>query len=371
MAGRSTIDAIQTLRILIEKARGNKEDLHLRFVDLEKAFDRVPRDLVWEALRSHDIPEQIVLVIMELYAGSRTRIRTTAGLSEEFDVNVGVSQGSALSPLLFILVLNHLKCHLMNDSVWSLIFADDIVLVAKTAEELEAELEKWRETLESNGLRISRKKTEYMFIDLINAEIPGPRNTICLASEPLNMIDSFTYLGSLITNDGKCDKTVDHRIQAGWLKYRSVTGVLCDKRMPVKLKGKIYNTIIKPVLMYASETWTRLQSHNKRMQVTENKMLRWSGGVTLFDHVPNKYLLGSFGIKDDIHAKLNEKQIRWYGHVLRRDETHVTKKALEIPEMRKGRGRPKETWWRNAKKRAEEADLEEDMATNRPMWNLG
>lgn len=292
-------------------------------------------------------------------------------MSDEFQVNVGVSQGSALSPLLFIIVLNHITSHLMNNETsWALIFADDIVLVADTREELEWELEKWREALETNGLRISRKKTEYMYMNFTADATVGPQDTIRIASEPLNMVDAFTYLGSMISRDARCDRAVDHRIQAGWLKYRSVSGVLCDKKMPVKLKGKIYNTIVKPVLMYGSETWTRLQPHTNRMQVTENKMLRWSGSVTLLDHLPNKYLWGSFGIKENMRAKLDERQLRWYGHVLRREDHHVAKKALAIPETRRQRGRPKESWWRNASRRAAQANLDEESVTNRRTWNL-
>lgn len=99
-----------------------------------------------------------------------------------------------------------LTSHLNDDSKWALIFADDIALIANTAVELEEDLEKWRDALESNGMRISRKKTEYM---AIQHDPIMPQNTIRLTSEPLNMIDSFTHLGSLISNDAKHDKAVD------------------------------------------------------------------------------------------------------------------------------------------------------------------
>lgn len=370
MAGKSTTDAIQTLRIVVEKSRDNKQDLHIAFIDLEKAFDRVPRDLVWEALRWHAVPEQIVLVIQGMYSNLRTRVKCTVGLTDYFFIKMGVSQGSALSPLLFILVLNYLTSHLMDVLPWSLIFADDIALVAFTREELESTLEKWRDVLERNGMRLSRKKTEYMLLKFSDDPEIGPRNTIRLDSEPLQMVDSFTYLGSVISNEGKCDQAVNHRVQAGWLKWRAVSGVLCDNRMPIKLKGKVYNTIVKPVLMYGSETWTRLQSHNQKMQVTENKMLRWSGGVTTFDKIRNSHLYGSFGIGPSIELRLNEQQLRWFGHVMRREDDHITKKAMSIPESRRGRGRPKETWIRNARKRAEAANLNDQDAQERRRWNL-
>lgn len=371
VSGKSCADAIQTLRIVTEKCRENKQDLHLVFIDLEKAFDRVPRDIVWAALRWHGVPEQIVDVIIDMYKNTTTKIRTTVGLSEHFTVDVGVSQGSALSPLLFILVINYLTLDLMEDLPWTLIFADDIALAGHTMQQLEGVLEKWRSALEENGLRISRKKTEYMFLHFSDEELQRPINTIRLAEEPLNIVESFTYLGSTMTSDGKCSKDVQHRIQAGWLKWRSLSGVLCDRKIPIKLKGKIYNTVVKPVMLYGSECWTRLKSDTQKLSVAENRMLRWAGGVTLMDKVQNKYLHGSFGLKEPIHAKLDERQVRWYGHILRRPDDHITRKALAIPETIPRRpGRPKETWLRNVKKRMEDVNLSENRATDRRTWNL-
>lgn len=371
VSGKSCADAIQTLRIVIEKCRDNRQDLHMVFIDLEKAFDRVPRDIVYASLRWHGVPERLVKVVMDMYAQNRTRIRSTAGISDEFTVNVGVSQGSALSPLLFILVINYLTVDLMEELPWSLIFADDIALAAHSMQDLEDVLEKWRKALEDNGLKISRKKTEYMSFHFSTHDVMRPQNTVRLDGEPLTLVDSFKYLGSMITNDGKCDKDVQHRIQAGWLKWRSLSGVLCDKKIPIKLKGKVYNTIIKPVLLYGSECWTRLSTHTQKMNVTETRMLRWSGGVTLFDRVRNKHLLGSFGVKEPMNAKLDERQIRWYGHLLRRPEEHITRKAMSIPEtMTRGRGRPRETWMRNVQRRMRDANLSETGAPNRREWNL-
>jgi hypothetical protein len=371
VSGKSCPDAIQTLRVVIEKHRDNKKDLHLVFIDLEKAFDRVPRDIVWTALRWHGVPEQLVNVVKDMYERNTTSIRSTAGLSEKFSVNVGVKQGSALSPLLFILVINYLTSAIMDDLPWTLIFADDIVIAAESTEQLERVLEKWRKALEDNGLKISRKKTEYMFLNFTDSDVIGPQNTIKLGGEPLTIVESFRYLGSVITNDGKCDKDVQHRIQTGWMKWRSLSGVLCDRRMPIKLKGKIYNTVIKPVLLYGSECWTRMKTHTQKMSVTETRMLRWAGGVTLLDRLQNKHLLGSFGVKESIQAKMDERQTRWYGHILRRPEHHITRKAIAIPNPLVRRpGRPKETWERNVRKRIQQAELTEEDAPNRRIWNL-
>ncbi|KAI5749565.1 hypothetical protein M8J76_009230 [Diaphorina citri] len=108
VSGKSTMDAVQTVRIMVEKYRDAKKNLHLVFIDLEKAFDRVPRTLIYEALRSHDVPEEYVRLIMDMYDKTTKQIRCTSGISSKFNIKVGVHQGSVLSPLLFIMIINHL-----------------------------------------------------------------------------------------------------------------------------------------------------------------------------------------------------------------------------------------------------------------------
>ena len=70
----------------------------MAFVDLEKAFDRVPRKVLWWALRYVKVEEWIIDVIKAMYAGATTAVKLPSGISEEFEVKVGVHQGSMLSP---------------------------------------------------------------------------------------------------------------------------------------------------------------------------------------------------------------------------------------------------------------------------------
>ena len=81
----------------------------MAFVDLEKAFDRVPRKVIWWALRKLGVDEWIVRVVQDMYSNARSRVCVGEGHSEEFGVKVGVHQGSVLSPLLFIIVLEALS----------------------------------------------------------------------------------------------------------------------------------------------------------------------------------------------------------------------------------------------------------------------
>ena len=96
--GRSTTDAIFALRILMEKHREKQQPLQLAFIDMEKAYDHVPRDLIWWALRKKQVPEQYVHIIQDMYSGASSTVWTSCGDSAAHPVTVGVHQGSALSP---------------------------------------------------------------------------------------------------------------------------------------------------------------------------------------------------------------------------------------------------------------------------------
>ena len=104
MPGKGTIDTVFILR-LQEEYRAKEKKLYICFVDLEKAFDRVPRKVMEWAMRKKGIPEAMVRAVMSLYEGAKTRVRVGSELSEEFRVKVGVHQGSVLSPLIFAIVI--------------------------------------------------------------------------------------------------------------------------------------------------------------------------------------------------------------------------------------------------------------------------
>lgn len=96
MARKSTTDAVYTIGILMESFRNRKKDLHIIYLNLEKAFEH-----------SQIIPECYINLINEIYDGIMTRIRSPAGTSKEFHVKVKVQQGSTLSSVHFNLVMNH------------------------------------------------------------------------------------------------------------------------------------------------------------------------------------------------------------------------------------------------------------------------
>ena len=107
--GRGTTDAIFVVRQMQEKYLAANKRLYMAFVDLEKVFDRVPRKVIWWALRKLGVEEWIVRLVQGMYANVQSHVSVGEGYSEKFEVKVGVHQGSVLSPLLFIIVLEALS----------------------------------------------------------------------------------------------------------------------------------------------------------------------------------------------------------------------------------------------------------------------
>ena len=98
MPGKSTTDALFALRVLMEKYREGQKELHCVFVDLDNAYDKVPREEVWYCMRKSGLAEKYVRIVQDMYDDSTTAVRCAVGVTEGFEVKVGLHQGSVLSP---------------------------------------------------------------------------------------------------------------------------------------------------------------------------------------------------------------------------------------------------------------------------------
>ena len=226
MPGRSTTDAIFCLRMLLERWTEGQKAVHCAFIDLEKAYDRVLREELWECLRLAETSECYVRIIKDMYDGATTTVRSAAGLTEEFKAGVELDQGSALSPFLFVIIMDKLTEDIRKDAPWVMLFADDIVLSRQNYRELEDDMEIWRNAPEKRGLKVSRSKTENL---KAGGEDDGEE--LKLQGEKVKRTENFKYLVSTVSSDGRCEEEVRRRIQAGWMSWKKVSGVLCDRKL--------------------------------------------------------------------------------------------------------------------------------------------
>ena len=142
----------------------------------------------------------------------------------------------------------------------------------------------------------------------------GNRELVKILGEELERVTHFKYLGTSMEEEGGMETEITKRVGAGWRNWKKCSGVLCDRTMPVKLKGKVYKTVIRPAMLYGAETWATTKRQEKRIKVTEMRMLRWMCGVTR----KNKTGMNTSGEQQECACfqKDHLEKIDWYGHVI-------------------------------------------------------
>ena len=305
-------------------------------MDLEKAYDRVAREELWYCMRKSGIVEKYEQLGQDMFEGSETVVRCAVGTTESFKVKVGLHQGSALNPFLFAVIMDRLTDEVRREPPWTMLFADDIVIFEETREEVEQRLESWKCALERRGMKVSRSKTEYLCINEGNDD-----ETVKMEDKKVPKVKEFKYLGSAMQESGVCERKAKKRVQAGWNGWRRVSGVICDKRLPARVKGKLYSSVVRSAMVYGLETVAVTKKQVEEMEVAEMKMLRFAMGVTRKDKIRNEHIRSTVKV-ERLGIKMREGRLRWYGYVMRRDQEYVGRKIMEmkLPEKRR-RGRPK------------------------------
>ncbi|KAK3533234.1 hypothetical protein QTP70_013664 [Hemibagrus guttatus] len=173
--------------------------------NLEKAYDRVPRDELWYCMRKSGVAEKYVRVVQDMYERIRTVVRCAVGQTEEFKVEVGLRQGSALSPFLFAIVMDQLSEEVRQESPWTMMFADDIVICSESREQVEENLERWRFVLERRRMKVSRDCFRLLPVRGRHSGPTGPHNNLAnvLCRMPfLTQPSHFSGLGTSTASSG-------------------------------------------------------------------------------------------------------------------------------------------------------------------------
>ena len=181
-------------------------NLHLVFVDQEKAFDRVNRDKLWKVLEQYGIQGQLLDNIRALYANSKSAVRTTSGTSDWFPVTSGVRQGCTLSPLLFVIYMDQItkEANPNPGALNELMFADDQAMINADEEQLQEHQDQLNTSCKNYDMNISASKTEVMTVSRRPEKLG-----ISINGTQLKQAAEFKYLGSIFTENGKLDRERD------------------------------------------------------------------------------------------------------------------------------------------------------------------
>ena len=429
MAGKGTTDAIFVVRQLQEKYLAKKKDLWMAFVDLEKAFDRVPREVVWWALRSLGVDEWLVSVIQAMYADTSTMVKLNGKVSKGFNVKVGVHQGSVLSPLLFIIVLEALSRKFRGGLPMELLYADDLVILADSEELLIEKLKKWKAGMEEKGLRVNMGKTKIMRCQVgagqvaklgkypcgvcskgvgsnsiqctsckawVHKKCSGIRGKLNLVSDfrcrkciggnsrtgrsdvvqqlslgvgqSLECVDKFCYLGDMIGAGGGAEEASRARVRCAWAKFKELAPILTCRGPSLKVKGKVYKACVQRVLVYGSETWPVKTDVMHSLERTERMMVRWMCGVSLKNRVASEELNRRLDV-EGVADVVRRGRLRWFGHLERKAKGDCVSACRDfVVDGPRGKGRSKKTWRECVDHDMRSLDLRAESAQHRTEW---
>ena len=227
--------------------------------------------------------------------------------SAAFTITNGVKQGCVLAPVLFNLFFTCMLAHAVQDTeegvyrldgslfdlrrlntktkclhqlIQETLFADDCALLAQKDSDLHMMLNKFSEASKAFGLTISLSKTEVLHQPAPNTTPVEPN--ICIDDTPLANVDSFKYLGSIISNDGSLDKEITSRIsKASQALGRLRTKVLNRHNICLSTKMKVYRAVVLTSLLYGCETWTLYRSHVKQLENFHMRALRSILGIRM------------------------------------------------------------------------------------------
>ncbi|MFA0954718.1 RNA-directed DNA polymerase, partial [Klebsiella pneumoniae] len=253
---RGTQDAIFIVRQIAERTIEYGKDAHMCFIDIEKAFDWVPWQSIWKALDSFQVPKELATRIKSFYKICRNEVRTGHSTSSQFLTNSGVRQGDILSPLLFTLVMDSAlkNCagfknfqvgnwKMRQVVVNSLAYADDVMLVADSAEKLQHNLNLLSRALDAVGLKLSLTKSKTMVISR-----QPKRHQVLLNEHALEQVQSFTYLGVWISENGKLRDEFNARIASASRMMGAINSKFLNKKeVGVPTKLAVYRTTYVPI----------------------------------------------------------------------------------------------------------------------------
>ena len=425
MTGKGTMDAIFVARQLQEKFLENKKELYFAFVDLEKAFDRVPREVVQWSMRKLGVDEWLVDIVMTMYKDSNSAVCVNNIVGKKFGVKVGVHQGSVLSPLLFIMVLEAISTECRKGLPCELLYADDLAIIAESLDELESTYIAWKTSIESKGLRVNLGKTKVMISGTkrgkafpegkfpcgvclkgvasnsifckyckcwVHKRCSGVKGRLeavvdfkCKACENIRVaedqsksvkmggidyevVDQFCYLGDMLNAGGGAEASSIARVRSGWKKFRELLPILTGRAFSHKAKGRLYRACVRSAMLYGSETWPMKEEDIQRICRADMQMIRWMCGVSLRERKTSEELRGRLGICN-IADSLRQNRLRWFGHVERMDRENPVSacRFIEVDGLR-GRGRPRKTWQQLVRNDLKKLNVLPDLAQDREAW---
>ena len=200
----------------------------------------------------------------------------------------------------------------------------------------------------------------------------GTEEPVEVLCDEVETVKGFCYLGDRLNASGGCETAVTSRVRIGRMKFRECGELLRGRRFSLRMKGMVYRTCVRSAMLNGSETRCLRETEMAILRSTERAMVKSMCRVKLVDRKNREDLMEILGLKETLDRMAKANGVRWYGHVIRKDDDSILKKAMmmEVNGKRK-RGRPKLTWRRQMEESAKKVGLKIEEAGDRTRWREG
>ncbi|KAG7668037.1 hypothetical protein KSW81_005950 [Nannochloris sp. 'desiccata'] len=276
--GKGTASASFIVRTLFDQVRTQKGGrLYTCFVDFKKAYDSVPRHLLWAKLERRGVTGWVLDAIKAMYADVPMCVKSSTGLGKVFQSNLGVKQGCPLSPLLFGLYLDdwdaELKAaseapddesdkfdfpNLAGEDLRSLMYADDLMQAATSIDGLRKQMALLEDFSARWGLTINASKTKVMVFSRLNSPHVAKTAVLKIGGEVVEVVERFKYLGTIF----HCSQMLSrHAVPARAYNGRRAYHISRRRLAELQLGGgleinfRLFDVMVDSVLGYGAEVW--------------------------------------------------------------------------------------------------------------------
>lgn len=341
--GCSTSDHILVLKTIIDSFKSKNKPLYACFIDLSKAFDTVWREGLYYKLLNLGVSSKFVNLIKSMYTNVKAQIKVNGKLSKEIMVKVGTRQGCNLSPSLFNVYLNDLPKALDPDLcdpvllydcfVNILMYADDVVLLSSTKTGLQNCLNIFANYCRRWKLHINFQKTKSITFNT------KKQATFVLNSKLICQTDSYCYLGIEFNKNGSFKQAynmLSTKAKRAYFTWASDFNI--RNNTPIDTLLKLFESTIKPILLYCSEIWGGFLNEFKKNKIEQllinNKynfeklqLMFCKSALGLNRNASNIGALAELG-RFPIVLTIMFKILKYYIRVLQMSDSFLVKKAM-------------------------------------------
>ena len=293
----------------------------------------------------------LICSIKGLYSNATSAVFNNGSIGEWFQASVGVRQGCLLSPTLFNIFLERIMTDALDGHagtvsiggrpLTNLRFVDDIDGLAGSEEELRELLGRLEKASKDYGMEISGEKTKIM-----TNNINGMTTALHIAGNTLDEVQSFKYLGAIISEEGSKPEVLARIAQANISFVKPEEDLERDRNITLRSKIRLLRSLVISIFLYACESWTLTADLQRRIQAMEMRCYRRLFNISYTEHITNVEVRNrierAIGPYEDLLTTVKRRKLKWYGHVSRSSGLSQ-KRSCRVQSKAEGKGVARES----------------------------